>query len=215
MKKKLLIFDLDGTIADTLYSIRDGVNLALDKYGLPPRSYEDIRAAIGNGARKLIQRSLPRQLENDAELAAKVYDAYDSLYGETYMNIDGCYDGMSEAMHELKQRGCILAVLSNKQDIYVKKIIAMLFDDGIISYAQGQTELPRKPDPTVALAIAERFSVVPSDCAFIGDSGVDVSTAKNAGMVSVACSWGYRPIEDLKTADFIINSPSALTELFE
>lgn len=215
MKKKLLIFDLDGTIADTLYSIRDGVNLALDKYGLPPRGYEDIRAAIGNGARKLIQRSLPRQLESDAELADKVYNAYDSFYGETYMNIDGCYDGMSEAMHELKKRGCILAVLSNKQDIYVKKIIAMLFDDGIISYAQGQTELPRKPDPTVALAIAERFSAVPSDCAFIGDSGVDVSTAKNAGMTSVACSWGYRPIDDLKAADFIINSPSALTELFE
>ena len=215
MKKKLLIFDLDGTIADTIYSIRDGVNLAMDKYGFPRKTYEDIRLAIGNGARELIRRSMPEEQRADASLVDRVFADYDKLYAETYANIDGCYDGMSEAMHVLKERGYVLAVLSNKQDEYVKKIIDMLFPDGTVSYAAGQTELPTKPDPTVPLMIAGMFGARPEECAFIGDSEVDVKTAKNAGMTAVACSWGYRPREALADADFLLGAPCELADLFQ
>jgi phosphoglycolate phosphatase len=215
MKKKLLIFDLDGTIADTIWSIRDGVNLAMDKYGLPRKEYEDIRAAIGNGARLLIKRCIPKELRDDETFCSRVFEDYDRFYEQTYANVDGCYDGMSEAMHELYSRGYKLAVLSNKQDAYTKKIISLLFEDGIVEYVAGQTALPTKPDPTVPLMIAEHFGVAPSECAFIGDSEVDVRTALNAGMTGIACAWGYRPKEMLADADVIIGSPSELTRIFE
>ncbi len=215
MKKKLLIFDLDGTIADTIYSIRDGVNLAMDKHGLPRRTYEDIRAAIGNGARLLIKRSIPLELQDDEEFCTRVFDDYDKFYEQTYANVDGCYEGMSEAMHTLFERGYKLAVLSNKQDAYTKKIVGLLFEDGIIEFVLGQTALPTKPDPTVPLMIAEQFGVAPAECAFIGDSEVDVRTAKNSGMMAVGCSWGYRSREMLEEADVIIDAPTELTEIFD
>ena len=215
MKKKLLIFDLDGTIANTIYSIRDGVNMAMDKYGFPQRSYEEIRAAIGNGARELIRLSLPEKKRADSLLVDAVFADYNIFYGITYKNIDGCYPHMNESLHTLKDRGYVIAVLSNKQDHYVKKIVELLFPDGTVSYAAGQTELPRKPDPTVPLMIAKEFGVSPEQCVFIGDSDVDVMTAKNSGMTSVACSWGYRPREELSGADMIIDSADMLTVLFE
>lgn len=215
MKKKLLIFDLDGTIADTIYSIRDGVNMAMDKYGFPRRSYEDIRSAIGNGARELIRLSMPENVRADAPLVDAVLRDYDEFYGLTYANIDGCYPHMSETIHKLRERRYIIAILSNKQDAYVKKIAELLFPDGTVSFAAGQTELPKKPDPTVPLMIAKMFGAKPSECAFIGDSDVDVMTARNAGMTSVACPWGYRPREALENADFIIESADQLIHIFE
>ncbi len=215
MKKKLLIFDLDGTIADTIWSIRDGVNLAMDKYGLPRRDYEDIRRAIGNGARELIRLSVPEDKRADTRLVDSVFADYDKLYARTYANVDGCYPNMSEAIRTLRDRGYIIAVLSNKQDLYVKKIIEMLFPDGTVSLAAGQTELPKKPDPTVPLMIADTFGVTAADCAFIGDSEVDVKTAKNAGMTSVACAWGYRPREALADADRVIDGAEELLSIFE
>ena len=214
MKKKLLIFDLDGTIADTIYSIRDGVNMALEKHGFPERNYEQIRQAIGNGARELIRRSMPEDKREDA-LVDAVFADYDRCYELTYANIDGCYPNMHEAISALRTRGYTVAVLSNKQDRYVKKIVEILFPVGEISYAEGQTALPKKPDPTVALMIADRFGAAPCECAFIGDSDVDVKTAKNAGMTSVACSWGYRPVCELAGADVIIDRAEELLNIFE
>lgn len=215
MNKKLLIFDLDGTIADTIYSIRDGVNLALELYGYPTRDYEQIRRAIGNGARELIRLSLPEECRGDEKTVDCVLADYDKLYALTYDRLDGCYDGMEESMRTLVERGYTLAILSNKQDTYVKKITELLFPDGIIAFAAGQVAgLPKKPDPTVPLDIARRFGMSAEECAFIGDSEVDVQTAKNAGMLSVACSWGYRPRASLEGADAIIDAPTELCEIF-
>ena len=215
MKKKLLIFDLDGTLADTIGSIGDAVNLTLDKYGMPRRSYEEVRRAIGNGARELMRRSVPEDFRSDEEFIDRVFKDYVSSYDVTYANIDGLYPNIKETVCTLKDRGYVIAVLSNKPDAYVLPITDMFFTDGEISFAAGQTELPRKPDPTAALLIAEKFSVSPAECAFIGDSGVDVQTAKNAGMTSVACSWGYCSKEALSEADFIIDGADELLSLFE
>lgn len=216
MKKKLLIFDLDGTIADTIWSIRDALNLALSLHGYDSRSYDEVRRAIGNGAYELVRKSLPDGAGEDRAEVLSVLADYDRLYGTTYSNVDGCYDGMMDTLISLKNKGYILAVLSNKQDAYVKKIVDLLFEDGFISYAQGQREdLPKKPDPTVPRMIAELFAVDTDDCAFIGDSEVDVLTAKNADMTAIGCSWGYRPAESLTDADVIANDPRELDEIFE
>ena len=215
MKKRLLIFDLDGTIADTIYSIRDGLNMALDKYGFPQRNYEQTRAAIGNGARELIRLSLPEDKRSDASLIDQVLADYDRFYEQTYANLDGTYDGVDTAIKMLIERGCKIAVLSNKQDAYVQKIVPLLFPDGEITYAMGQTDLPKKPDPTVPLMIAAEFGAIAEECAFIGDSDVDVLTAKNSGMYSVAVTWGYRPRSELLEADALVDNADELLSLFE
>ena len=213
-KIKLLILDLDGTLADTIESIREGVNLAMNKYGYPERSYNEIRRAIGNGARELIRLSLPENA--DAELVDRVFRDYHAAYGETYTHCTECYEGIPESLLTLKERGYTLAVLSNKQDVYVKELVKILLPEGLISSAAGQTDLPKKPDPTVPLMIASSLGFEPSETAFIGDSEVDVLTGKNAGMLTVGCSWGYRDREVLvgSSADFVLDRPSELVEIF-
>lgn len=212
---KLLIFDLDGTIADTIWSIREAVNLTLAHFGKPERSYNEIREAIGNGAERLIRKSFPHGTPDDIVNEGLKY--YDNIYGQTYTHIDGCYPRMSEAMHTLKARGYTLAILSNKQDKYVKKISELLFPDGIISLSMGQTELPKKPDPTVPLMIARTLGFSADQTAFIGDSDVDIVTGKNAKMLTVGCSWGYRAKDVLERAgaDIIIEHPLELEKIFD
>lgn len=212
----LLIFDLDGTLADTIWSIRDGVNMSLKKYGFPERSYEEIRLAIGNGARELIRLSVPEQVRGDASLVNRVFSGYEEAYGKTFRSCDRCYDGMLDALTCLRSRGYRIAVLSNKQDAYVKELVKILLPEGMSEISMGQTELPRKPDPTVPLMIAKELGFESSNTAFIGDSEVDILTGKNAGMLTVGCAWGYRGGKLLSDvgADTVIDKPSELEKTF-
>ena len=217
IRKKLLIFDLDGTIADTLCSIMEAVNMCMKHYGFAQKSYDEVRAAVGNGARVLIMNTMPAEQASDPARAEEIYKYFQTCYSATYNHIDGCYEGMKEAMLELRDRGYTLAVLSNKPDAYVKGIIASLFDARTIPIAMGETELPKKPDPTAPHYIAKTRGYAPDECVFIGDSDVDIRTAQNSGMTSIAVSWGFR----LRTAleecapDMIIDHPSQLLEIFE
>ena len=213
---RLLILDLDGTIADTIESIREAVNLALQQFSLPERSYEDIRAAIGNGARMLMRRSASSDHALSEKEHEELYQCYHRLYGETYAHCDTCYDGMVEALEILKSRGYTLAVLSNKQDVYVRALVEQLLPSGLISIAMGQTERPKKPDPTVPLEIAAALGFSPEETAFVGDSEVDIQTAIRGGMLPVGCSWGYRDASLLKLegAAVLLDSPTELAELF-
>ena len=213
---KLIILDLDGTIADSIESIRDGVNLAMEKHGFPQRTYEDIRRAIGNGARELIRLSMPAEAAEDAELVDKVFADYHAFYGETYIRCTTCYDGIVSAVLTLRERGYTLAVLSNKQDIYVKALVKQLLPKGSVAMAVGQTDLPRKPDPTVPRMIAESLGFSPIETAMVGDSEVDIMTALNAEMLAVGCSWGYRDRAILAEAgaQVILDEPRELTEFF-
>ena len=212
---KLLIFDLDGTLADTIWGIRDGVNLTMEKYGFPTHSYEGIRTRIGNGARDLIRRAMPDGAAEDKALWDRVYADYDRLYATTYTNCT-VYDNMAQTLVTLKKRGYFLAVLSNKQDHYVKTMARELFGEELFSFVAGQTDLPKKPDPTVPRMIAEGLGFRAEECAFVGDSEVDVKTACNAGMLSVACSWGYRERSLLieTGAQVVADAPVELLGLF-
>ena len=216
-EKKLLIFDLDGTIADTLYSIMEAVNMCMKHYGFSEKSYEEVRDAVGNGAKNLIMRMMPKSEADNAERAEQIYKYFQSCYDVTHGHIDGCYEGMKEAMLDLRARGYTLAVLSNKPDAYVKNIIGSLFDKETVVIAMGETDLPKKPDPTAPHYIARTLGFEPKDCAFIGDSEVDIRTAQNSGMTSVAVSWGFRSKQALAECapDVIIDHPSELLEIFE
>ena len=214
---KLLIFDLDGTIADTIDAIANGLNLTMRNYGYPTHNYEAVREMVGNGARNLVRRACPTgSFDNNEAFFEEVYQNYCDMYAVTYLDTKSGYDGMCEAMRELKKRGYTLAVLSNKQDPYTKGIVAQLFPDDTISFVQGQTELPLKPDPTVPLLISSTLGFEPYEVAFIGDSDVDVKTGKNSGFTSVAVSWGYRDKEALKSLepDYILDSPEELLNIF-
>ncbi len=216
MKKGLLIFDLDGTLADTIWSIRDAVNRTLIAYNMPQRSYEEIRLAIGNGARELIRRSVSAEAREDEALLDRIFLDYDRNYGETCDRIESGYPGISEALSALHQRGYTMAVLSNKQDALVRRVVEVLFPKNWFAAVVGQTDLPRKPAPDVPLMIAEKLGFLPGESFFIGDSEVDIQTAQNAGMTSIGCAWGYRGYEALRKAgaDRILENPRELSGVF-
>lgn len=216
MKKRLLIFDLDGTIADTLPSIAEAVNLCARHFGFPEKSNDEVRLAVGNGVGVLLQKTMPQSAMADAVQSKKIKEYFAICYEQTQSKVDTAYEKMAEAMREFYNKGYILAVLSNKPDKLVKMIINNIFPDGIISISMGQTELPKKPDPTVPLMIAQRFEVDLCDTYFIGDSEVDVITGKNAGMVSVAVSWGFRDRVVLEEAepDLLFDTREELLEFF-
>lgn len=215
---KLLIFDLDGTIADTIEAIANGLNLTMKNYGFPTHETEAVRVMVGNGARNLVRRACPDgTFDGNEDFFEEVYQNYCDMYAITHLDTKECYAGMGEAMRELKARGYTLAVLSNKQDPFTKGIVSQLFSDDTISFVQGQTDMPLKPDPTVPLWIASNLGFEPYECAFVGDSDVDVKTGKNAGMVSVAVTWGYRDREALValSPDFTADKPEDLTKIFK
>ncbi len=215
--QKLLIFDLDGTLADTLYTIRDAVNMCLYEFGLPTRSYDEVRAAVGNGTRVLMEKSVPCEVLHDRERFEEIFARFGECYAETYDRIDGCYDGLYDAIIALHARGFKLAVLSNKPDEFVKGIVKKLFPDGVFALSLGQTQLPKKPDPTVPHMICKELYALPADTYFIGDSEVDVATAKNAGFHSVAVSWGFRERAQLEAVEpeVIIDTPDELLTFFK
>ena len=215
---RLLIFDLDGTLADTMNGIVDGVNMVMEKYNAPAHTYEEIRSFVGNGFRVLIARALPPSLSADENIIDEAAAYFEhSCYTVTCNNRTRCYDGMMDSLKTLKSRGYTLAVLSNKKDVFVKPMIRNMFPEGLVSVAMGQRdEFPRKPDPTVSLTIARQLGFEPCETAFIGDSNVDVFTGKNSGMITVGCTWGYRERRELEEAgaDVLIDRPSELVELF-
>ena len=216
--KKLLIFDLDGTLADTLPSITRAINLAANEFGYPESSDDDIRRALGSGARVLCRRRMPAPDADDDAKVSAFLECYEGKYDVTYLDADRCYDGMSETLVELYKRGYMIAVMSNKEDKYVQPLAAQLVPAPMLSYALGQREgYPEKPDPKAPLSVVSALDADLEGCAFIGDTEVDVQTAKNMGVTGVGCAWGYRPREVLveSGADFVISRPEELLDIFK
>lgn len=215
-KIKAVIFDLDGTLADTVESIRAALNSALRSRGFPEIGHDRAVAAIGNGARELIRLSLPGEAGQDDDTVREVQERFRLEYAGTYADGVTLYPGVAGAVAALRKEGLRLAVLSNKPDRFVRELIALLFPGGEIEYAAGQREgLPMKPDPTVPLMLARRLGVRADECAFVGDSDVDMKTAKNAGMLAVGCLWGYRGERVLREAgaDVITGDADKLAQI--
>ena len=195
---KAIIFDFDGTIADTIPAIREGVNATMRLRGYPEHSLEAIRSFINYGARRLIQSSMPAHLREDDALVDAVLQDYNRCYGEVYHHTETAYDGVAELIARL--RGSYkIGVLSNKQDVFVKRLTAQVLREGTWDAAQGVIEgLPTKPDPYLSEKIAADLGVSPSECLMIGDSDIDLLTAQNAGMAHIGVTWGFRSEEFLR-----------------
>jgi len=212
---QVCIFDLDGTLTDTLDSLEVSVNDSLAEMGLNPIVREDVRAFVGNGVRVLMQKALLRTGADESRLdeAMETFTRVFAVKG-TY-NVKP-YDGIPELLAAIKSKGIRLAVLSNKPHKQTCEIVAQFFGEDIFEWAQGQQEgIPRKPDPQAALHIAESLGVSAEDCVYIGDSEVDVATGVNAGMSMIGVTWGFRSPEQLLEAgaQYIVDFPEQILEL--
>lgn len=214
--KKAIIFDLDGTLADTIGAITEAVNFTMEHFGYPTRSENDVLNAIGNGATTLIRLLMPKDLSQNDELVLQVRKKYDDMYALTYLNTKETYCGIKETIKVLAfEKKFKLAVFSNKQDIYVKALTEQFFPDGAVSVARGQTELPIKPNISGLQKILEELDVSIEESVFVGDSEVDVKTAENADMDFIGVSWGFSGKERLMAsgAQTVIDSPNEMLNI--
>ncbi len=198
MKYKLIIFDLDGTVLDTLEDLADSVNFALKMHNFPERNLSEIRDFVGNGIRHLIDLSVP---ENTAvTVTDSVFNTFKVYYKDHSCDRTKPYDGIILLLKELKEKGIYTAVVSNKADFAVKGLVDKYFS-GLFNYYVGEKEgIPRKPAPAAVYSAIEHFSVKACESIYIGDSEVDIETANNAGLDSIIVTWGFRDEDVLKSA---------------
>ncbi len=210
-----LLFDLDGTLVDSSPGIQEAINMTMEQLGFPTHSRAALEAMMGNGARKLITLALPEAYRADNAMIDQALDLYDKAYEQCCVAGAVPYEGVQEAVQNLHKMGVKLAVLSNKQDVCTQNIVKHHFP-GAFDIICGQTNLPLKPDPTVPAQILASFELAPNQMAEVGDTDVDVKTAKNAGMYSVGVTWGYRTREVLIEAgtDVLIDTPNELLSFF-
>lgn len=205
--KTTIIFDLDGTLLNTLGDLRAAANTALRLRGLPPRSMEEIRRFVGNGVRNLMRRCLPAG-SSDEEIDAALAD-FKRYYADHLCDTTVPYDGIPELLSILRKRGMKVAVLSNKLDSASQELIQRYFR-GKVDVVFGEHEgVPRKPDPTSCRMVMEQLGVRPAEVLYVGDSGVDMQTARNAGLTAVGVTWGFRSREELieNGADMLADLP--------
>ncbi len=210
-----IIFDLDGTLLDTLDDIADSANAVLAQMGCPPHPADDYRFFIGGGVRLLFEKALPQGRRNPA-----VVEACIQRFGEVYQNgwdrKTRLYDGIADLLDGLVDRGIRLAVLSNKPHSFTEQCVARFLSRWPFFPVLGQRDgIPRKPDPAGALQIVESLGLAPAGFLYLGDSATDMQTARAAGMFPVGALWGFRPEEELRDsgAGALIARPADLLGL--
>ena len=194
---KAVIFDLDGTICYTIEDLRTAMNLMLSEFGMPQRSVDEILAAINFGPREFVRRSMPAKAAADEQLVDRCFKYYSERYSEHYLDKTYPYDGMPELVCELRARGIKTAVLTNKGDAHAKALVYKVFGDAFDLVLGNCQRFPAKPDPASALWIASELCATPREVLYVGDSDVDMHTARNAGFFACGVSWGYRDVATL------------------
>jgi phosphoglycolate phosphatase len=215
MNCQAVIFDLDGTLLDTLTDIADAANRALITRGFPPHERSAYRWFIGDGSAVLVTRALP-ETQRSAETVQACLKGFIDDYNHNWHRATQPYDGLWDLLGTLLDRKIKLAVVTNKPHRFAVSMMAHYFGDCPFDPILGQQEgVPKKPDPRQALAAAEKMGVKPASCIFIGDSAVDMKTACNAGMQPVGAGWGFRPAEELMDtgALTVIHHPVELIDL--
>ncbi|MBN8472936.1 HAD family hydrolase [Corallococcus exiguus] len=195
MRLRAVLFDLDGTLVDSLGDIATAMNHALGQHGLPPHPEAAYLRFVGEGVAKLAERATASA---PAALQGQVLATYHAYYDTHLFDRTCAYPGVEAALAELAAEGIRLGVLSNKSDDFVKRLAARLLPGVTFTAVYGERPgIPRKPDPTAALALAAELGVAPDACGFVGDTSVDMDTAKAAGMYGVGVTWGFRTAEEL------------------
>lgn len=211
--KKAVIFDLDGTLLDTLRDLCESVNATMRHFGFPTRTIDEVKAFIGNGVPKLVERSSPEG--TDRELLKIEIKYFEDHYREHCRDNTCVYDGIIDALTELRRRGFSLGVVSNKVDFATKKLCREYFGE-IIDIAQGQTELlPPKPSPLSLVATVKQLGA--DTAIYVGDSDVDIMTAKGANVPCISVTWGFRTREFLQEngAKYIADNTAEMLKIIE
>lgn len=213
---KAVLFDLDGTLADSLIDLAGATNYALGVKGFPAREVEEFKYFVGDGIPKMLERALPESARSN-ELIEELKDIFLPYYAEHYADNTYAYDGVPELVNELKKCGFIVAVVTNKAQHMADKVVHKLYGDSFELIFGLRPNIPAKPDPTAALMAMEELGVTPEECVFIGDSGMDVATAVNSGAVPVGELWGFRLEDELRAngAKYIISKPNELLDIIE
>jgi phosphoglycolate phosphatase len=211
--KPALIFDLDGTLVDSLRGIADTLNRTLTAHGLPGHSDANVRTFVGDGLANLILRSLPQG--SDQRLLDSVLPLYRQDYERSWKQGSQPYPGIADMLSTLSREGFPLAVLSNKVHAFTVEMVESTFPDIPFAAILGQHDgIPHKPNPHGALELAGKMNIPPADCIIIGDSTIDFLTAQNAGMRAISVDWGYHDRSALEAvgSTMIVSSPDALIE---
>ena len=197
MKKTTYIFDLDGTLLDTLQDLANAVNYALHQNGMKEHSMDDIRQYVGNGVRKLMERAIPGGTENPR--FDEVFSDFRGYYMRHSLDATRPYDGVSDMLQELRKKDCKMAVVSNKMMAATQELVAHFFPE--INVAIGENEaagIRKKPAPDMVLEALRQLGVDAETAIYVGDSDVDLQTAKNAGLPCISVLWGFRNKEFLQ-----------------
>lgn len=213
---KACIFDVDGTLTNTVRTLAYFVNAETAKHGIPPAPIEKFKYFAGNGARILIHRVLAYHGIENASLEDTILKDYNAAYDANFLYLCTLYDGIADMITALHTHGITLAVLSNKPQPTTEKIINAFFGVDIFSIVLGQREgVPLKPNPCGVFEILQVLQCKKEECLYIGDTAVDVHTGKNAGLTTVGVLWGFRERQELEEAGaaYIIDQPSALLPL--
>ena len=213
--KDTVIFDLDGTLLNTLDDLTDSVNFALGKMGCPLHTADEVRMMVGNSVIYLIEKALPEG--TDKETFDKTLALFESHYQTNMRNKTAPYDGVMSMLEKVTAEGYKTAVVSNKPDVFTKQLVSELFGE-YISIAIGRSDdMPRKPAPDTVWHALDLLGSSKENAVYVGDSEVDALTAKNSGMPCIGCLWGFRDRATLESAgaEYIISSPDELTELIK
>lgn len=216
MMYQAAIFDLDGTLIDSLRDIGEAMNRTLEAMGCPGHALEKYNYFVGDGVRQLVQRALPPDRQ-DERTVAEFLAAYRADYGKSWRVHTRPYPGIPALLQALVARGIPLGVLSNKPDAVTCRCVEHFFPDiPFIAVAGQKEDVPKKPDPTAALAIAAGMLRDPGQCVFVGDTATDMQTATAAGMFPAGVTWGFRPRAELLDhgARLLADRPEALLGLF-
>ncbi|MCQ2471457.1 MAG: HAD family hydrolase [Clostridia bacterium] len=214
-KYSACIFDLDGTLTNTLEDLKNSVNYALQSEGLPLRSKEEIRRFLGNGVVKLIERSVPANTPSD--VTARVLATFKKHYAVHLNDTTAPYDGIVPMLLQLQSDGIKTAVVSNKDDSAVKPIVKGFFGDVIPLAIGRKDDVPAKPAPDSVWSAMKELNCTENETIYIGDSEVDIETAHNAGLKCIAVTWGFRDKELLQSlgADYIIDTPEEIFNIIK
>ena len=215
VKMKLVIFDLDGTLLNTLEDLAASVNYALHRFGYPEHTVEEYRYFVGNGITKLVERALPEK-ERTEEHIIQVRAEFLSQYSQHKMDRTKPYAGIPALLEQLRHAGVVLAVASNKYQEATHELIHFYFGDHIFAAVLGQREgIPAKPDPSIVNEILAITGMEKRDTFYVGDSCVDMQTALNGGVIPIGVSWGFRPCVELEEngAIHIVDRPSQIFEI--
>ena len=213
MAMKAILFDLDGTLCNTLQDLADATNTVLARHGFAPRPTENFKQYVGNGAKMQLKRAIGEEIPED--LFATIHGEYLDYYGSHYLVKTAPYDGVKQTVQALYEKGITMAVVTNKPQEMATNIVKELFGDAFLGVWGNNPDFPLKPDPSMTLHVMAQLKADPSQTLFVGDSGVDMQTAKNAGLTAVGVTWGFRGRLELQSsgANHLIDQASEILAL--